>query len=305
MKTRQRTWLQTQIALLGLTLMCGFGSATSTGVAASSAVTTAGSLGLLVSLGFENIPGVTIAQARIYYRWIAFGIVMLIGFWGDQNSSAEFCIFGTVMAALFWWFGWLTTPSLVGGVDTGLVTAAGPIALIILCGVLSVAIYFADQKKKNFGVQPTGDTLINIVMYLMFLQASVALINGVNLAPATASAATPTVCGGSSLTQSCYLNGNTQLTNLQTVTPSGNILTTMFDLAATVATIGWTALVGVLQIVISIVCFPVVIQGLFPWVAASPATLALLSMFGIAIWVLEALMVFRWIYKPMPGDGRL
>lgn len=304
-KSHQRTWLQTQLALFSLTLLCGFCNATSTGVAAASSVTSAGSLGLLVSLGIETVPGVSLAQARVYYRWIAFGIIMLIGFWVDQNSSAEFCLFGAAMSAVFWWFGWLTTPVISGGVDTGEVTAAGPIALIVLCVVLAVAMYFADQKKKNFGVQPTGDTLINIVMYLMVLQASIALINGVGLVPVTAQAATPSVCGGSSLTQSCYLNGNTQLTNLQSTTVTGNALTTFFDMVSTVATMGWSALVGALQVVIAVIAFPIVIQGVFPWVAQSAPALALLSIFGIAIWVVELLMVFRWIYKPMPGDGRL
>lgn len=303
MKTERRSWLKTQLSLLSIFLLMPFASASS-GLAAGGAVTASGSLGLLVSLGIENIPNVTLMQARVYYRWICFATIMIIGFWIDQRSSAEFCIFACLMSALFAFFGWFTVPVLVNGVDTGSVTAAGPWALIILAFVLSVGMYIGDQKRKYFGFAPNADTLINIVVYMMILQACVALINGATIFDATSQITTPNECGGTTFTN-CYVNGNTQLTNIQSNSATGGILSGTFDLVTTLLTMGWASLVGVFSVIISIVCFPIVLQTIFPWIAASPPTLALLSIFGIVLWIMEILLVFRWLFKPMPGEGKI
>lgn len=304
-KPIKNMWFKNILTSLSIFLLMPLASA-STGMAAGSAATLAGSLGILVSLGIENIPGVTIVQARIYYRWISFGLIMIIGYWIDQKSSSLFCIFACVMAALTAWFGWFTVPALVGGVDTGSINPLGPWALIIFCFILSIAMYMGDSKRKQFGVSPTGDPIITIIVYLMFLQVSIALINNANIfsASPTAQVATPPVCGGQTYT-TCYLDGNTQLSNLKNNTVTGGIMNGAADLLVSGVLMGWQALIDIFYILVSVAAFPLVITSAFPILAGSPPAVALLGMVGVGIWILEILTVFRWLFKPMPGEGKL
>lgn len=276
-------------------------------MAAGSSLTLAGQMGLLVDLGFENWPGVTLVWARMCYRWIAFALVMGIGLWVDSKDTAHFGVFATAMAALTAWFGWFTTPLLVNGVDTGLINPTSTWGLIILCAVLSVAIYITDSKQKQFGTNSFNDPVIAIISYLMFMQITIALIAGTGIYTTTGDVSTiptPTVCGGTTYTN-CMIDGSSQLTNMADNSAIGGVVNSPFNLIATTLTSGWSALLGVFQLVLALVTFPSAIQTIFPWIASSPSAVILLGMIGTGIWILEILMVARILFKPSLGDLKL
>lgn len=264
-----------------------------TSTAAGSSVTLAGSLGLLVSLGIENVPGVTIAQARLYYNWISFGLVVWIAFAADDRSSTQYCLIATGMAALTAWFGWFTTPNPVG-----------KWGLIILCALLSVSMYMTEKKRVTYGVSGGGDPMLNVLLFVIIFQATIGLINGVGFFQPGQMAPTPSTCGAGEYT-SCSINGNAQLTNLQNTSGSGNVLNAGFDVLTTVALAGWNLLVLIIQIAISLVAFSYVIVTVYPWITQSAPAIIFMGIVQLGIWFIYTMAIFRWIWKPMPGDARV
>jgi hypothetical protein len=264
-------------------------------MAAGTAATMTGSLGLLIDLGIQNVPGVTTAQARFYYNIISLALIMWLAWVADEPSSAQFCVIGVGISAFCAYVGWFTTPN-----------PTGEWGLIIMCAVLAVILYMTEKKRIQFGINGAGDPLINIVVFILLMQSTIGLINGAGIFNIGIGAATPSECANGSVTYTnCAINGNLMLTNVQTTTGTTNILTQVFNALTTVVTMGYNLLVLVIQLLVSVACFAFVLYQTYPWIADSPQAVLLVGVLQVGIWIIYTLALFRYVWKPMPRDGGL
>lgn len=265
----------------------------STVTTVGSAATYIGPLGLQIDLGISMIPGLTAAQVRYYYNIISFGLVIWIAFAADERKSTEFCIIATAMAALCAWAGWFTTPS-----DTG------KWGLITLCALLSVAMYITEKKRITYGVGGGGDPMLNILLFLLIFQATVGLVNGAGIFPIGTGAPQESVCANAQYS-ACAINGNVQLMNAGENTGTNGLQAPGTDIVTMIATAGWGLLMLVVQLAVSIFVFSYVVVTVYPWIGNSPQAMILLGMLQIGIWFVYTLTIYRWIWKPMPGDAKV
>jgi hypothetical protein len=276
-------------------------SATSTGMAAGSTANLAGAMGLLVDLGIENMPGVSIQVAYFYYRWICFALIFWIALTADKKSSTVFCVLAVGISAITAYFGWFTT-TLSDGVT---LNPAGPWGLIILCALLTVVSYMTESKRLNFGISGAGDPIVNIFTFLIIFQGVIGLLNGAAIFSSVGGTpATPGYCIGTNF-GNCQVNGASQLQNLQSNTSTGGIINGIIDAVVGAVNIAWNALLLIVQIVVSIAFVSAIILTSYPWIATSVPAVALLGLFQLAIWVIYALWIARIYGKTMPGEMRL
>ena len=264
-------------------------------VAAGTSATMLGAGGYLVDLGIQNIPGITLAQAKFYYNIISIALVMWLAWVADEPSSAQFCIIGVGISAMTAWFGWFTTPN-----------PGGQWGLIIMCAVLAVILYMTEKKRFLYGINGAGDPLINILVFVLLMQSSIGLINGAGIFSPGVGVSTPSECANGSVTYTnCAINGNLMLTNIQTTSGTNNILSQTFNYISTVVTMGYNLLVLVVQLLISVACFAYVLYQTYPWIATSPQAILLVGLLQVGIWLTYVLTLFRYVWKPMPRDGGL
>ena len=269
-------------------------ASTVTSVAAGASATMTGSLGLLVDLGIENVPGVTTAQAKFYYNIISFALVIWLAWVADEPSSAEFGVLCVGVSALTAWFGWFTTPNPVG-----------QWGLIIMCAVITVILYMTEKKRMLFGINGAGDPLIQILVFILLFQATIGLVNGTGIFEAGQTVATPADCANNVYTN-CTINGNVQLANIGTNTgTNSNIVSSTFSYLTTIVTVGWNILVLIIELLVSVSCFAYVLYSTYPWIASSATAVIFVGILQLGIWLIYFLAIFRYIWKPMPQDGRM
>lgn len=285
------------LLLTSISLFVASVSATSVSqIAAGTAATLTGAGGYLIDLGIQNIPGVTETQAAFYYNIISIALIMWIAWIADEPSSAQFCIIGVGISAFCAYVKWFTTPNNPGG-EWG---------LIIMCAVLAVILYMTEKKRMQFGINGAGDPLINIVVFILLMQSSIGLINGTGIFDAGATIATSPECASGSVTfESCTINGNLMLTNIKHNSGTENILGQSFDILSTVVTMGWNFLVLIVNLLVSVAFFAAVIYKTYPWILDSPQAVVMVGMLQVGIWLIYILTLYRYVWKPMPGDGRM
>jgi hypothetical protein len=272
-----------------------------TGMGAGATAAFMGPLGIFISLGIENVPGVTALQARMYYNWICFAAVMWVALTSDRRNSTVFCVLAVIVSACTAAAGWFTVL-----LPDGSTNPAGPWGLIILCALLTVVSYITEAKRINYGITGAGDPIINIFTFFILFQGVIGLINGAAIFPAEYSVANPDYCvAGTNNFANCRIDGATQLSNLQTNTGTGNILITMWDAATGLASIAWNALLLIIQIAVSLAFVSAIITTTYPWIMQSAPAMILLGTFQVAVWILYALTVARWYGKLGYGEGRL
>ncbi|MFA5714897.1 MAG: hypothetical protein WC998_04100 [Candidatus Paceibacterota bacterium] len=293
-----------KLALIALLTMVFMPIVSATeGMGAGGVASLTGPLNILVSLGIETIPSVSIQQAQLCYRWISICAIMWVALTADKKSSTIFCVLAVIVSACTAAAGWFTTV-----LPDGTINPAGPWGLIILCALLTVVSYMTETKKANFGINGAGDPIINIFVFMIILQATIGLLNGAAIFPAGTGVATPGVCTGDNFGH-CSLDGASKLENLQTNTITGNsntgILNTMYNFATGAAAMGWGAILLVVQIAISLAFVGIVITTTYPWITQSTIALAALGIFQLMVWCLYVLTLARWMGKTSIGEMRL
>jgi hypothetical protein len=267
---------------------------TVTQMAAGTSATLLGAGGYLIDLGIENVPGVTTAQAAFYYNIISFALVIWLAWVADEPSSAQFCVIGVGIAAFCAYAKWFTTPN-----------PGGEWGLVVMCALLSVLLYMTEKIRFLYGINGAGDPLVQIVVFLLILQSTIGLINGAGIFSVGTTVANPSECANGSVTYTnCAINGNVQLSNLQTNSGTDNIIGQAFNYITTIVTMGFNMLVLVIQLLISVACFSFVLYQTYPWIIDSPQAILLVGLLQVGIWFIYILALFRFIWKPMPSDGR-
>jgi hypothetical protein len=266
------------VVFISLLMLVGIAAATTTTTLGSAAGITFNG-GRLIPLGIENVPGLTVSQITWFYNIIAVGLLFLLGSITSERNVRHWTILVPVMGAMFMFFGWLTSPT------------GNTFGIIVFCVFLASLMYMKGSLKENFGIGGPGNTLLNIMIFLIVIQSiiglvnlpSVGLFNNQNVAP------TP------SEYQSVDLPSQ-----FGAIANSGGWM----QAAISAATLFITAIVGIVFAVIgmlkAILLFPLTAQEAFPVITASPMVIQFLMVFQIGEWILLVWLFYHIFYTKSP-----
>ena len=237
----------------------------------------------------KGIPGVLVPlgipiQFAYIYNWISLGFIFLIAATASQKNGIFWAILLPLFASMFVWWGWLSL-----NVENA---QAKEIGIIIMCGVLAVAFYFKGKQQQSFGISGPGSPFLNIVFWMIMLQASVGFINAIGLFdPGVPSAATPT-----------YANIDLH-TTVPAYASTGGFFASITDqlyLLTTAVISAWTMLWKVLA---SIVWFKSLVVSIAPFLANNAIVDSFLTLMSVAIDFVVMLAVWIWVFKPPLGEA--
>ena len=284
------------LALLSAVALYSIPAMAVTQTVASMAATQMGPLGLKIDLGLSMIPGVTTGQVRMYYNLIAFCIVFLVATFSDSRCSAIFGVLVVIFSALMKYIGWFTAAN-----------EAASWGLIGMGALLAGGLYMAEKKRVTYGVTGGGDILLNIVVFILLFQATVGLVNGAGIFGQNGilQGSATQVCANDTYSN-CQINGNVQLQNAAQYSGTSSFTTSGggTDLVTAALTAGWTLLMGVIQIIASVFLFSLTLLAVFPWLNTSQGLL-MLGVIQVGIYFVYIFALWRWIWKPMPGDAKV
>ncbi len=234
-------------------------------------VTGKGPNGVMVDLGLPSLN---------WYRWVSVCILFMMGAMASQRTKQFWALLIPIFAALFLWFGWFTGTSSTAGIIT-------------LCVVLGAIVYMKSSLREKFGVGGPGTMLLNIVIYLLILQACVGFINGLNVW---------TDAGfGNQATAVVNQWSNIEISDISDLQSTGGWGLTALATAEFFADMLLSAAIVFINILFSIVTIYPTVQLLFPWMLTSPQTIAFLALLQLGIWILYAKFMFDYFAKPSYG----
>lgn len=235
-------------------------------------VTMLGPTGVGVSLGFP-------AEYMYFYNYISLGFLFLIATSASERNSSFFALLLPLFAAMFAWWGWLVVP-----------TGSQLWGIVICCGVLAVAVYMKGKQQEKFGIAGPGSPFLNIVFWMIVIQASIGFINASGL-----------FAFNPSVTPDQY-----QTVQLSTTVPNiagtggwWNTITSDAYLIGSAAFAAWGMLWGALS---AIVNFKALVISIAPFMATSPLVDTLLTVITIGIDFIIAIAVWMWLFKPPLGE---
>ena len=262
------------ILIILLLLLVGFVSAGTVYDTQAAGVTGKGASGVLVPLG--------IPITYVYlYTWISLCILFLIAASASQRNGEFWAILLPLFAAMFVWWGWLVMP-----------TEAG-MGIIIMAAVLAIGIYFKGKQQAAFGIAGPGSPFLNIVFWMIIMQASIGFINGVGLFEQTGNLAV----------------GNPEYNNVdlassipdyaQTGGVNANVVSTLFIAAQALAssiTLFW-------HVVIGIVWFKSLVLSIAPFIGQYAIIDLFLNVISVGIDFIIAIAVWTMLFKPPMGEN--
>lgn len=237
-----------------------------------SAVSMLGPTGVGVSLGFPT-------EYIYFYNYISLGFLFLIATSASERNSSFFALLLPLFAAMFAWWGWLVVP-----------TGSQLWGIVICCGVLATAIFFKGKQQEKFGIAGPGSPFLNIVFWMVVIQASIGFINASGLF-AFNSAVTP------SQYQTVQLS--TTVPNIAGTGGWWNTITSDAYLLGSAAFSAWGMLWGTLS---AIVNFKALVISIAPFMATSPLVDTMLTVITIGIDFIIAIAVWMWLFKPPLGE---
>lgn len=242
-------------------------------------MTCKGPLGLLVTLGIENVPGLTAAQSVWFYDIIAVGLLFLMGACASERNLRHFSILLPLLAAMFVFFGWLQSPN-----------ATTTWSIILGCGFLGGLIYMKESLRENWGIGGPGSTLLNIAVYLVIFQCIVGIVNSPSVGLFTQNVA-PTPAEYQSIDLKAQVNA---LTN------TGGLMQDLLSYGSLFFTMAVGAIKAFIAIVQAILLFSTTVMQAYPVFADSPLVVALLVAFNIGEWILFAKLAYDMYYLKSP-----
>ena len=252
--------------------------------ASGMGITGMGPANVLISLWVENVITNNTGLVTQIYNWWSVLTCGTIAWSAGQRDARFMTILTCVWAAFCMMAGWLQYPNQVGGYG-----------LIIMAIGICLVSYMVEARHERFGIAGPGNMIIKIFTMLIMLQVALGLINNAGIFPAEIPNIAPT---------------NTQYTNINLQQEMGNInsaggLTAyVVDITTLIAQTGYSALLLLIKLIISIALFSVVLNGMFPWIAAAGAPgVAFLIAVQFAIWIMYVLFIFTIYFKPSPDPG--
>ena len=238
-------------------LRCTRAAGSGGNVSIDQGVTAKGANGVLVDLRLPN---------NMYYPWIALFLIFLITSLSSKVNIRFMAILMPVMAAIFWWFGWLSGTYLS--------------AVIPFCCILGVTYYMKGSLRENFGVGGPGSLLLNILVFMIILQSMIGFVNGLGIFHHT-SIATPS---------NEYTNIG--LTTVQTDCQNFGGINDPLQSSAALASIGYTSIKVAWNMFVSVFYIAGDLAEMFPYVP--PAYFGVLQ---LGIWVLYIFFAVKFFGK--------
>jgi hypothetical protein len=264
---------------------------------AAGSVLMGGPSPFVVSLGIENF--VSLPTAYMLYNYIAIGFLLLLTAAVGPRGEARFCVTLPIFAGVFAWFGWLHAPN-----------PAQTYAVIIISGILGIAIYMNEVNREKYGVKGPGNKLLNIVYFLVLFQVATGVVTGMNLFDIGTTGPQATnmcVVGNNTWGAQCNSAGNVQIReSVASVSDSGGLLGDIMAMGSLLLSIGLALLKMLVTIALSIVAFPVILNGviapIFPGITANTIYLVFLGALEAVCLINFTLLMFVWFFKPNTAE---
>lgn len=232
-----------------------------------------GESGVLVPIG---IP----VELVYIYTWISLGFLFLIAAGASQKNGEFWAILLPIFASMFVWWGWLTMP-----------TAQG-IGIIFMSGILAIGIYFKGKQQERFGIAGPGSPFLNIVFWMVIVQASMGFINATGLFDGT---------GNSAISPLQYQN--VDLTEVvPDIAKTGGFFQDLTSDLYLVGTGAWAAMTMMWKVLISIVYFKSLVLSIAPFLADVTIVDLFLNVITVAIDFIILVAVWMWLFKPPMGE---
>ena len=258
-------------------------------VTQTNVITFTNALGLMIPLGIEN--WVPVADAIMYYNYIAvFAILMIAAFAGQTNES-RFTFFVPIFAGLMVFIGWLHAPDPVSYYG-----------MIIGCILLGALMYINDMNHEKYGLPGPGTKLLTIVFMIIVFEASVTLMStsGLNLFPEIGNSGQSQqslTCDGYGY--SCDANGQIMLgASVQTINNQGGASMDVLSIGLWALQAMIAVITFLIKIVAAVLLFSVVLVAAYPALGASPQAMLFLGIMQLVIWSVYAVAFFNWWAKP-------
>jgi hypothetical protein len=230
--------------------------------------------GVMVPIG---IP----VQYVYLYTWFSLGFLFLIAGSAAQRGSEVIAFLLPLFASMFVWWGWLVMP-----IEQGM-------GIIIMSGMLALGVYFKGKQQEKFGIAGPGNQFLNIVFWMIVVQASIGFINATGLFGSNMN---------SSATPLQYQN-----VDLVTSVPSAASTGGFFDsLTSDLYLLGngaWSAMTMLWSILMSIVWIKSLILSIAPFLSGVAVVDAFLTVISVAINVIIVIAIWVWLFKPGPGES--
>ena len=261
------------IILLACVLVGVVSADTTTYATQGLGVTDKGESGVLVPIG--------IPVTLIYvYTWISLGFLFLIAAGASQRNGEFWAILLPIFASMFVWWGWLVMP-----------TAQG-IGIIFMSGMLAMGVYFKGKQQEKFGIAGPGSPFLNIVFWMVIIQASIGFINATGLFSGT---------GNSAITPLEYQNVDLTET-VPDIAKTGGFFQ---DLTSDLYLLGagaWAAMTMFWKVLVSIIYFKSLVLSIAPFLADVEIVDLFLNVITVAIDVIITVAVWMWLFKPPIGE---
>lgn len=244
-----------------------------------SGVTGKGENGVMVPIG---IP----VQYVYVYTWISLCILFLIAAGASQRNGEFWAILLPLFAAMFVWWGWLIMPTSTG------------MGIIIMAAMLAIGIYFKGKQQEKFGIAGPGSPFLNIVFWMIIIQASIGFINALNADgsifgnPSMNAAATPTRYQNVDLAQDVPKLA-------QTGGAGADIASTMFFAAQA----AYAVIILFWKVVMGIIWFKSLVLSIAPFLAQYSIIDLFLNVISVGIDFIIAIAVWQMIFKPPIGEN--
>lgn len=258
-------------------------------VTQTNIITFTNALGLMIPLGLENY--VPVADAIMYYNYIAVFAIMMIAAFAGQTNESRFTFFVPIFAGLMVFIGWLHAPDPVSYYG-----------MIIGCILLGALMYINDMNHEKYGLPGPGTKLLTIVFMIIVFEASVTLMStsGLNIFPEVGNSGQSQqslTCNGYGY--SCDANGNIMLgASVQTINNQGGTGLNVLSIGLWAIQAMISAITFLIKIVAAILLFSVVLVAAYPALGASPQAMLFLGIMQLVIWAIYTVAFINWYFKP-------
>ena len=260
----------------------------------SNVITFTNALGLMIPLGIEN--WVPVADAIMYYNYIAVFAIMMIAAFAGQTNESRFTFFVPIFAGLMVFIGWLHAPDPVSYYG-----------MIIGCILLGALMYINDMNHEKYGLPGPGTKLLTIVFMIIVFEASVTLMStsGLNIFPEVGNSGQSQqslTCGNQQTGgygYTCDANGQIMLgASVSTVNNQGGTGLDVISIGLWALQAMVSVITFLIKIVAAILLFSVVLVAAYPALGASPQAMLFLGIMQLVIWAIYAVAFFNWFFKP-------
>jgi hypothetical protein len=171
------------------------------------------------------------------------------------------------MAAMFWWFGWLTGSYLS--------------SVIPLTGLIGAIYYMKGSLRENYGVGGPGSMLINIVVFLLIFQMTIGFIDELGVFDKSTFMADPTTSFS-----------NVDLTDVQNGVQNFGGINDPLQSTSAIGTVAWATVKIAMKMIGSALLISATLTEMFPYVPA-----AFFVIIQVLVYIIYILFIIKLFWK--------